>query len=966
MFIFQAARRVALLCRLLMFLLVPLASQGQTTSTIVAFDFNSGTSYETLSPVTATGVAAAASSPEGFVTFTGTATGTSAFSSAPAGPALGMNNSNGTTRYFQFALGGSSLSNYSAYKLYFQSYHPATGAPTITVAYSTDGGANFSTAAAVNNPAVSTFAEHVVDLSGITALNNKSSVILRLLPSGATGSGTLRIDNFQVQATSALNPTPVLTAVSPTSIAAGSNGFTLTVTGSGFTAGSVVRFNGVDRPTTFISSGQLTASIPASDVVLAGAYPITVATPAPGGGTSGSLSFVVTPVVRWDGGAGTSSWFDARNWDTDAVPTTTDDVLLDHATIAGRYTVVLDAGGAVAPALTPTAEIRSLTINPGAGDSILVEISALNTATVPLRLNRTGATETALAVYNKGVLTNTSDRGVIDIAGDNPNFFLYNGGTYRHYTEQGHAGLVENLATVAGTEAGTWEFRRKTGGSTTLSFSGRSYPNVVFKKLSTIANASYAASGSSPITIRGSLIVGPGAVFTASASNELRVAGDIVVQGSFRFQPQVAGTTTARLVLNGTRPQRVSGAVWGNQVTAASASFIGNDVPLQINNTSPEGVTLATPVTVNNVLQLTAGQLNTDAVNVLTLLNQPSGGSDNSFVNGPVARPASGAATLTFPLGRLDAQGPAYRPLTLNINSLSRATTFTATQTEGGFATKDLTGDLRRLNATRYFTVTPTPAVTAADGFNGTITLSFGPDDQVADPGASTLVVAKHDGNGWVNIGRSASSGTATGGGFVAGTLTSGAFTSFSNFTLASTSAAATPNPLPVALLHFRAESKPEGVHLAWATATELNNARFEVQRSLNGRAFTTVAILPGQGTSATAHAYTWLDAAAPSGTLYYRLRQVDTDGSSQLSGVVVVQGAATTTLFPNPVQDQLTLRAAAGLRYRVLSPLGQVLLSGQTAAGSTCLDVRQLKPGVYYLQLEGTGKADGTTFYKQ
>ena len=65
------------------------------------------------------------------------------------------------------------------------------------------------------------------------------------------------------------NPTPVLDSLSPSGVTPGSPGFTLTVNGSGFIDGvysSVVRFNGVDRPTTFISSNQLTASIPASDV----------------------------------------------------------------------------------------------------------------------------------------------------------------------------------------------------------------------------------------------------------------------------------------------------------------------------------------------------------------------------------------------------------------------------------------------------------------------------------------------------------------------------------------------------------------------------------------------------------------------------------------------------------------------------------------------------------------------------
>ncbi|UPL48601.1 T9SS type A sorting domain-containing protein [Hymenobacter sublimis] len=952
--------------------MLPLLTQGQTTSTLVSFDFNSGTRYDALTPVTAAGVTAAASSTEAFATSPGTATGAGAFTAAPSGPALSMANSTGSNnRYFQFALGGSNLSSYYGYKLYLQPYRSSTGATTITVAYSTDGGTNFTnfpTTLAVPELA---FAERTLDLSGVSDLDYKHTLVLRLLVSGATsGSGTFRLDNFQVQATSALNPTPVLTSLSPASIAAGSNGFTLVVTGSGFINGSTIRFNGVERPTTLHSATQLTAAIPASDVEVAGTYPVTVISPGPGGGTSASSNFVVTPVVRWDGGAGTNSWFDRANWDADAVPTTNDEVLLDHNKVAGRYTVVLDAGGAVAPATTPTAEVRSLTINPATGDSILLEISALNTSTVPLRLTRNSAAETALAIYNKGVVTNTSDRGGIDIPGDNPNFYLYNGGTYRHYTDRPHVGLLENLAAVAGTEAGTWEFRPKTQPSNTASIAGRTYPNLVFRNRIGQAFTNFTGSGANPLTVRGNLIIGPGAVLTASTTSEVRVAGDIVVQGAFRFAPQTTGTSTVRMVLNGSRPQRISGVAWGAVPSGTpTGTYLAADVPLQLNNTSSEGVTLATPVTVNNVLQLTAGRLQTDAVNLLTLLNNPTSGSDNSFVNGPVARPASGAVTLTFPLGRIAAQGAAYRPLTLNINSLSRATTFTATQTEGGFATKDLTGDLRRLNATRYFAVTPAPALTSADNFAGTITLSFGPDDQVTDPTASTLVVAKNDGNGWVNIGRSGNTGGPSNGTAVTGTLTSGPFTSFSLFTLASTNADATSNPLPVTLLHFRAEHRRESVRLAWTTATELNNARFEIQRSLAGREFVTVASLPGQGSSAALHTYTWLDAAPPAGPLYYRLRQVDTDGTSNISPVVVVTPGAggVLTTYPNPVSGHVNFQApASSLRYRIVNLLGQTLTQGQTVAGVNSVPVQLLLPGVYYLLLDTAAGTESSKFYKE
>jgi len=93
-----------------------------------------------------------------------------------------------------------------------------------------------------------------------------------------------------------LNPVPVATSLSPSSVMAGASALTLTVTGSRFLATSVVRWNGVNRPTTFVSATQLQASIGAADVAAAGTANVTVFTPAPGGGTSNSLSFTIRGV----------------------------------------------------------------------------------------------------------------------------------------------------------------------------------------------------------------------------------------------------------------------------------------------------------------------------------------------------------------------------------------------------------------------------------------------------------------------------------------------------------------------------------------------------------------------------------------------------------------------------------------------------------------------------------------------
>ena len=90
------------------------------------------------------------------------------------------------------------------------------------------------------------------------------------------------------------NPIPAITTISPTSAAAGGAAFTLTVNGSNFVTGSVVRWNGSDRPTAFISASQVSAQIPASDIAVAGTAAITVFNPAPGGGASNSLTFTIT------------------------------------------------------------------------------------------------------------------------------------------------------------------------------------------------------------------------------------------------------------------------------------------------------------------------------------------------------------------------------------------------------------------------------------------------------------------------------------------------------------------------------------------------------------------------------------------------------------------------------------------------------------------------------------------------
>jgi hypothetical protein len=88
-------------------------------------------------------------------------------------------------------------------------------------------------------------------------------------------------------------PPPTITGLNPSSATPGGPAFTLTVNGTGFVDGAVVRWNGAARTTVYVSSTKLTAAIAAADIASAGTASVTVLNPGPGGVTSNAVSFVV-------------------------------------------------------------------------------------------------------------------------------------------------------------------------------------------------------------------------------------------------------------------------------------------------------------------------------------------------------------------------------------------------------------------------------------------------------------------------------------------------------------------------------------------------------------------------------------------------------------------------------------------------------------------------------------------------
>ena len=161
--------------------------------------------------------------------------------------------------------------------------------------------------------------------------------------------------------------------------------------------------------------------------------------------------------------------------------------------------------------------------------------------------------------------------------------------------------------------------------------------------------------------------------------------------------------------------------------------------------------------------------------------------------------------------------------------------------------------------------------------------------------------------------------------------------------------------PLPVELTRFDAVTKGLGVNLAWATASEKNSAYFEVQRSAMGEAYEAIGKVAAQGNTTSPREYDFTDAKPLAGQAYYRLRQVDADGTAAYSPVAIVRRAAEFAIYPNPSTDAVTLPAGLGpVRYRVLNGLGQALASG-LAAGGDRLDLSALPKGAFFLELSDT-----------
>ena len=140
---------------------------------------------------------------------------------------------------------------------------------------------------------------------------------------------------------------------------------------------------------------------------------------------------------------------------------------------------------------------------------------------------------------------------------------------------------------------------------------------------------------------------------------------------------------------------------------------------------------------------------------------------------------------------------------------------------------------------------------------------------------------------------------------------------------------------------------------MRWTSSEETGVARYEIQRSVNGVNFQTIAAVNAEAK----RTYTYVDALPTSTSNFYRLRIVDLDNSVRISHIVSVKSKVGKNIevYPNPVRSTMVVqhpKAISGSRLQVVNLTGQVLKDLQIAPNTvvTSLDLTGMSNGSYYI----------------
>ncbi len=669
-------------------------------------------------------------------------------------------------------------------------------------------------------------------------------------------------------------------------------------------------------------------------------------------------SSIAQATITWDGSE-SSDWNTAANWDTNLVPTDVDSVIIGN----GANNLVIDEAGNECRGLTVTAN-GILTIADG-GDIAIKQLVGGVIIQANGTLNITGGimevtddfrtaedcsiniSSGMLKIYDDwaGEDNGTADGNVTITGGDidvTETCRFDDDNTFSGDFSGNYTLTVGNNFEVSNTSCSI------TGGTIILTTEGTGGSSVTFESASNKTAEVY------------NLIISANVARTVKLQSE--DGGNIIVKGDFSI---ISGTAELIGESAGGNPHYLE--VRGD-VDFTNGTFDPNGGELVLGGNSDQDFTsdfqevyhftvnksagivyFNDDVTVTNELELIDGIVNTSGSNLV--INDGatvSNVSNDSYIDGFVKKVGNDA--FTFPVG---ANGK-YRPISISAPSLDDdefTATYIADDPDKSYDATSKDGTINNISVLEYWEL-------SRDKGSSNVSVSLSWDGSSAVGVPAELIVARWDGSQWKDHGN-----TGTTGGANSGTITSEVITSFSPFTLGSTTA---NNVLPIDLISFDAKLDGDLVKLSWETASEINNDYFTLERSVDAVSWEEFKTIKGSGNSNQILSYKDYDYTPYLGTSYYRLKQTDFDGTYSYSEIQTILNFTSNLIKPvivaNPIPQganvKIMMRDILDREIVIYNSLGNRVSSEIISQNDQLyLATRHLPKGTYILSLNSNNE---------
>lgn len=148
---------------------------------------------------------------------------------------------------------------------------------------------------------------------------------------------------------------------------------------------------------------------------------------------------------------------------------------------------------------------------------------------------------------------------------------------------------------------------------------------------------------------------------------------------------------------------------------------------------------------------------------------------------------------------------------------------------------------------------------------------------------------------------------------------------------------------------HLEATQKQNSTYLTWSVATQINNDKYIIEHSKDGRNFSLLGEIEGDGNNTSEKQYTYTHDKPSIGINYYRIKQVDYDGKYSFSNIATVRydGSGETNIYPNPATSQVNISTTKPTSVQIMDVYGRLLLNRDISDGQNTINISALPSGI-------------------